>query len=349
MRVLFPYNPGVFINPFVGVLSDALQKLGVNVTCSMQEFWENWREYDVIHLQWPDLFLGLVDSAEQLNQQFAKIKKDRIPIVITCHNLAPHYSKNRLLNQLYASCYEHSDVLIHMGDYSYRLLKEKYPFARHVVIPHHIYDTLYPRIPSREEALAKLGLDSRNRYILCFGAFRDDEEREIAIRIAQYFGRDRYVILAPGFYNFIIQKKRFWITISNYLKYFRYKKSYPEILFKRGFVPENMIAYYYAASDFALIQRRMILNSGNLPMGLMMGKVVVGPNVGNVGEILRQTGNPVFDPSCPASLIEAVKEAILMAEEKGKQNRKFALEVLNSEKIGAMHKALYCTTISSLV
>lgn len=50
-----------------------------------------------------------------------------------------------------------------------------------------------------------------------------------------------------------------------------------------------------SVADIALLQRVKILNSGSLPLNFYFGNVVVGPDVGNVGEILKKTGNPVFN------------------------------------------------------
>jgi hypothetical protein len=53
-------------------------------------------------------------------------------------------------------------------------------------------------------------------------------------------------------------------------------------------VDDNILPYYYAASDLAFIHRVKILNSGNAIMPMLFGKVVVGPDVGNVGVLLKK-------------------------------------------------------------
>ena len=86
-----------------------------------------------------------------------------------------------------------------------------------------------------------------------------------------------------------------------------------------------MTPYYYAVADLALIQRKKILNSGNLPLAFLMKKVVVGPSVGNVGLWLKETGNPTFDVNNETSIFNAVRNGFeLEIEKKGDLNFLYA-------------------------
>ena len=92
-------------------------------------------------------------------------------------------------------------------------------------------------------------------------------------------------------------------------------------------IPNEFTPYYYGASDLALIQRKKILNSGNVTLAFLMGKVVVGPDVGNVGLLLRETGNPTFDVNDNSTIITAVRKGFDMAKENyGEKNRRYALD-----------------------
>lgn len=57
------------------------------------------------------------------------------------------------------------------------------------------------------------------------------------------------------------------------------------------------------------IQRTDILNSGNVPLALSFGRVVTGPDSGNIGGLLAETGNPAFDPADPRSVDIALERA----------------------------------------
>ena len=101
-----------------------------------------------------------------------------------------------------------------------------------------------------------------------------------------------------------------------------------------GRISDEQVPDYFSAADVVLLPRLDILNSGNLPLAYYFGKVVVGPDCGNVGEILKETGNPVFDPQDPDSAVEAVKRGLkLAAKGKGAQNRAYAIDRWGSRKI----------------
>lgn len=352
MKVLFVYDRNTYPNPFVRTLADGIQRLGVDVTCSTNDFWQSWNQYDIIHLQWPNLLVDGLESVWPLKKHLQRINESGIPLVITFHNLHPHYATGSIVNDAYDVVYEMVDCFIHMGSYSCNLLKEKYPSAKHVIIPHHIYDTIYKSIPTKEEAIKHLHLNPKLKYVLCFGTFRHDEEREIAIKASEIMGEYNGKILAPSFSPFFFRRdiKGLRITLNEFIQHLRCRFKYRNIIITRGFVSDKDLPYYYAASDIALIHRKEILNSGNLPMAFYMGKVVVGPNVGNVGEILRDTGNPTFDIHDNDSLEGVLKEAMtLAAQDKGEENRQYAINNLSSKIIAQQHKDLYQTLITKVL
>ena len=95
------------------------------------------------------------------------------------------------------------------------------------------------------------------------------------------------------------------------------------------------------------IQRKRILNSGNLPMGFYFGKPVVGPDTGNVGEILRSTGNPVFDPGDCASVTAALLRGFECADAGlGRANRGFADREWALQKITDLLEHAYVDILS---
>lgn len=342
MKVLFACNRNSYPNPFVRVLADSLQEIGVNVSCSLYDFWYSWDKYDIIHLQWPNLLVDGLESVEPLKKHLVQIKNAGIPLVITLHNLHPHYATRPIVNDAYDVVYDMVDCFIHMGSYSLKLLEEKYTNAKHIIIPHHVYDTLYKTIPTKEDAIKHLRLNNKHNYVICFGTFRHDEERDIAIRASEIMSDYNYKILAPAFSPYWIQKDNILLTMNEFVANLRCRLKYKNIKITKGFVLDEKIPYYYASSDIALIHRKEILNSGNLPMAFFMGKVVVGPNVGNVGEILHETGNPVFDINKTGSLEEALNKALILTTQgKGELNRQYAIRNLSTSIVARQHKDLY--------
>ena len=97
------------------------------------------------------------------------------------------------------------------------------------------------------------------------------------------------------------------------------------------------LPYYMAASDVIFIQRKDILNSASIPLAFLFHKVVIGPNIGNIGEILQDTGNPVFHPDNQFDIIRALEAARQLSA----RRNAYAIENMNSGKIGKEYAELY--------
>ena len=329
------------INHFVSSLGNALQKQGCEVVYGLKLLWtDEVLGYDIIHFQWPEGIFGLfghqVTDKEltRVNQRLLWLKEHGKKLFYTCHNLKPHTNKSENLLCLYELIYSNADYIQHLGDYSCELLQSQYPNARHVIIPHHIYDDVYSFNISQAEARQRLHLPTDKKIILSFGKFRTEEERNfvLSIKDSSLFTLHSSLFLMPGFYR---QTLHTWnpkklVTRLYHTLYYRLKG----IQFSNEVIPDDMMQYYFCAADVVLIQRLDILNSGNLPMAFHAGKVVVGPDVGNVGAILRKTGNFTFDPHDIRSAVSALQNA-LETTSKGGENKTYATEHWSSERIAA--------------
>lgn len=346
MKVLITIGEKQFPNPFVRLLANSIRRQGTEVVCSSKEFWDNWEEYDIIHIQWPETLLKKsMTSIEELELHLQKIKQAGKIIIATCHNIHPHFTKKPLWPLAYETAYRHAEAFIHLGGYSRDLFEKKYPRAHHVIIAHHIYDDIYSGnfMPSREEALKKLRLSPDFTYILCAGAFRDESERRIVRLVGKKLNGKKVKILATGFKRkMLLDSPKAWVRLKSYGKYLSMRIKYPNVICRGSFVDDQDLPYYYAAADIALIQRIDILNSGNLPMALLMGKVVVGPDAGNVGLWLKELGNPTFDPKKLSTIQGAIAEAYqLAAKGKGEENHAYAMENLSTDAIAKQYINFY--------
>ena len=121
------------------------------------------------------------------------------------------------------------------------------------------------------------------------------------------------------------------------LHFLRYKMQAPNLISSCSYVEDEQLPYYYGAADIVLVPRKEILNSGSLPLGFLMHKVVVGPNVGNVGEILQETGNVVFDAeNSTATLPVSLREAFTFSQQgKGEENYQYAMQNWGTDRIAA--------------
>ena len=328
MKVLYPIASQTVSNPFVVTIAEELTNLGVDCTISIDDFWNNPEAYDLIHFQWPEAVYLWKRSItkkqlENVAQQLDKIKSMQVMIAITCHNLKPHLTGDGNVMALYDVIYSHCNLFFHMGQYSQEVLQKQYPKVKHVIVPHHLYDSIYRFDKNRSAACTELDIPSNKFNILSFGEFRTDAEREMIQCLAKRLGKHHIQFLVPGFYRERILTKRLtelpqriYKTLIYSLQGFKFQKNYVDIA---------DTVRYFCAADIVLIQRLSILNSGNLPMAFAAGKVVLGPDVGNVGRILTETGNPTFDPQNTSTILPAIEKARELCKNgKGLKNKIYA-------------------------
>lgn len=305
------YNAG---NPYIYTLVEGIKKIAPEVEFGYgrDNFWsDELFSYDIVHFHWPQAFMsGDAHSCDELEIRLKNLHSKGIKVVATCHDLIPHYNQCASFGNSLITVYRNADVIFHLGEYSKALFEVQYPHVAHYLIPHHIYDTEYTNIPTREEACRRLNLNPLKKYILCFGTFRAEEERDIVRVVARKFRN--YEILAPGFMD-IEQRRRFsFLPNKTERKALVYRHWYHIHMTGRTWnsVPDNLLPFYYVASDLCLIQRKKILNSGNAILPMLFDKVVVGPDTGNVGPLLKSMGYPVFTPEDDSSIIEAVRNGL---------------------------------------
>lgn len=330
MRIYFllnnPYNSP---NPYVATIMDCMRSVynDVEFGYGIDRFWEEEIfQYDIIHIHWPDVIIDNQPSCNLIKAfkvRLLEIRKNNIDVAVTCHNFQPHYCKESFNKECYAIVYGIANIMLHLGRYSKAIMEKKYPQAKHILIYHHTYDTIYS-LKDRDDSLKMLKLNPQKRYILCFGQFRDEEERELVDIVAKHFYNKNIEILAPRYFE-LVRRRNFLITIWNWIKIKTKEFLIPGLHIYGWYITDEMLPFFYAASDVSLIQRKKILNSGSLPMGFFMSKVVVGPDVGNVGELLKETGNPTFSIDSFNSLIDALEKAFaLFARGKGIENKQIA-------------------------
>lgn len=343
MKVLIAANVDSYSNPYIRTLYKGLLANECNVTCSIYDFWKNPFEYDIVHIQWPNLLMRGCDcDVAKLDKHIKKIIEKGIKVLVTCHNIDPHYSSNNDLYKIYDIVYTNVDYVIHLAEASIELLCKKYPNlkAEHVVIPHHIYDTEYDFNMSKTFARKRLSLPLNKNIIVCFGAFRAQEEREIVLTIAKEL--NDYVFLCPNFCGTINIQRNILKMFREFLNYMKIKLKilfYP-IKTTRSFVSDDELPFYLAASDVALIHRVKILNSGNLPLAFYAGKPVLGPNIGNVGYILKETNNPVFEIDKIDEIPSLVK-TIITDNRIGANNKIIAMEKWSVDVVSKSTISLY--------
>jgi glycosyltransferase involved in cell wall biosynthesis len=325
-------------------------------------FWNMEGEYDVVHLHFPEYLTFDLTKAylEGLSDELIDAVKTRLDywserarIVVTRHVLLPHDAlKDPQWEKLYAMFYRYADAVVHFAGASEKEFRERYRSLdfhrgrrpRHRIIPHHNYASL-PNTISRDEARNRLGIKRDACVMLAFGAIRSDQERELVLRTFRGLRLRKRVLLVSRWRETLPDVS--WIRLKYWLRDLTraYYRVHPQYVLNYGFVSEEDTQIFLNSCDVLFIPRLRVLNSGNVTLGMTFGRVVVGPDSWDVGELLRGSGNPVFDPDNPNSAIEAVERGFALAQD-GKiprANRETALREWTPEQCAASYLDLFTT------
>lgn len=309
-----PWHAG---NPFIYTLIDGIKKNhpDCELAWGRESFWSDTIfSFDVVHFHWPHTFMGHdTHTEEEFKLHIEKMKAHGVKIVATCHDLEPHYDQYSEKAQSMKIVFLHCDAIIHMGSYSKELFETRYTNAVQIMVPHHLYDSVYTHFPSRKESLEFLQLPEDRTYILVFGSFRAKQEKQLIFSLSKQLSNKSITIIAPAFMNV------WWHSFrmpDKLIKKTYYKYRYHIICTGSAWcaVSDDDLPYYFGAADVVFIQRLKILNSGNAVMPMLFGKVVVGPDCGNVGPLLKQWGYPVFSVENTNEIGSIVENAIQMGK-----------------------------------
>lgn len=340
-------------NLFVPILCDAIRMAGIDIRCSTKEFWDSETIYNIIHFQWPEEVVGWAcndsDIIRRLEERIRFFRSRGAKFIYTRHNVRPHYA-NENISRAYDIIESQSDIIVHMGRFSRNEFMTKYPDSRNVIIPHHIYQYTYKEDISIERARQYLNLSQDAFIVTAFGKFRNREEIRMVLGSFRAWNEERKLLIAPRLYPFSrlntyggnllkqwISKIGYYLLVPLLNRMFKLQAGANDEL-----IDECDLPYYMAASDVIFIQRKDILNSANIPLAFLFHKIVIGPNIGNIGELLNNTGNPTFSPDNKADIVRALEEARrLSAWGKGEVNYAYALENMGTEKVGKQYAKLY--------
>lgn len=340
-------------NLFVPILCDAIRMTGINVRCSTQEFWESDTAYDIIHFQWPEEVVGWTcdnpDIINRLEERIRFFRSRGAHFIYTRHNVRPHYA-NDVISRAYDIIESQSDIVAHMGRFSRDEFVTRHPGSRNVVIPHHIYQYTYQENISVERARQYLRIPQDAFIVTAFGKFRNREEIRMVLDSYRAWDEPHKLLLAPRLYPFSRHNNHggniFKLLMSR-AGYYLLMPLLNRLLKLHAGASDELIdncdlPYYIAASNVIFIQRKDILNSGNVPLAFLYHKVVVGPKVGNIGELLEETGNPTFCPDDPKDILLALESARqLSIQGQGEVNYSYAMEQMNIVKVGKEYAQTY--------
>jgi hypothetical protein len=329
------------------------------LTHDQDRFWNREGNYDIVHLHFPEyltytheksyaqgLSVDLIAATEECLAWWGQRSK----LVITRHVLLPHDAlQDPQWEKMYEAVYRHVHAVVHFASASVDEFRERYRETKfvhgdplHAVIPHHNYTSL-PNKVSREDARQQLGIAVDRKVMLVFGAIRNIEESRLILNTFQGLRVQKKLLLVSRWKEQLAKVR--WIRLKYWLRDLNrlYYRLHPKYQFNYGFVEETDTQLWLNAADVLFIPRLKVLNSGNITLGMTFGKVVVGPDSWDVGQLLRETGNPVFDPDRPETAIQAIEQGFRLATEghRGQQNQRLALSEWSAEQCSRQYLQVF--------
>jgi len=332
------YNsPNTYVKSIVDVLKETHE-----IVCDVDRFWNANSSFSIIHIQWVEELFNWEKITEinlqDLKKQLLFWKNKNTKIVITRHNKLPH-RKHVLDRELYDIAYENADAVVHLGTYSLESLKSN---GINVSIPHVNYCDSVEKV-SAETARQTINIPIEGNLFLSFGSIRDrEEELQIIKGFKKIKTKNDYLLICnsllfnkkPAFRNKPLSRLKY-----NFKKYI-FKRHH--IYFKRKRVLSNDLKFYLNAANIIISPRIDTLNSGVIYMGFSFSKVVIGPNIGNIGPVLRQLRNPVFEPNNIISIANSMRDAKkLIGSEIESRNYEYAKNDCSPVLVAKKHSELY--------
>jgi glycosyltransferase involved in cell wall biosynthesis len=297
-RIVIPQ--GDILNSYLSLLRSAMERTGFIVEL-VKSPWHTVPGITWIH--WPEAMFQWQEPADAEVARFEEwiaACATRGLVIWTVHNAFPHTrSRSRRYQHVYRRVAERAQVHLHLGTRSIQVIAERYPSARPLIsrtCPHGGYWQLLGNL-SPEAARDRLGLGDKERILLTFGDVRDARELFLVFCAARAQG---WHVLVVG--RLRSDRRPFWSLVNRATRLMTSGR-WTLVLDN---VPDAKVDLYVKAADAMFIPRYEALNSGNVFLGFTFGKPVVGPAIGNIGEVLTLTGNPTFDPGDPRSIRRAV-------------------------------------------
>jgi len=317
LALLLPYNINYESrNKYLYFFFKSLLTEGIDVVSSAKEWINKSCKYKAVLIHWPE---SLPRFDEHTDYDFINFTLERLihfkkfsKIIYFVHNERAHNSFKRIDKKLYERIIDFSDAIFHFSNFSKNLYKLNYKFEKkQFIIPHGNYIKLDNKEFKRQKFLKELNFDTKKNIVTSLGAIRKKEEINLLYNFAKhYLKADCYFIYAGDLVEdfshlkysgkflaylkyLIFEKLRFKKFVIIY-RVFKLKNLSKNIRVFPSTITDDLLVKICKASDILLITRSKSLNSGNISLGFTFGCYVLGPDVGNIGEILRRFNNMVF-------------------------------------------------------
>lgn len=310
-------------NPYMGYLRTGMGD-EVDITFDIDSFWNSDQYFDIVHIHWPEHVAGYrmadPDIANKYEERLHYWKGRNASLIITRHNYVPHVDEHNLqksYNQMYDASYKLCDAIIHIGQPSLQEFEDhlEYSKTRNILINHPNYFVGTPNEITREEARKRLGISNSDTLFLTFGILRKlEEEIQLIDAFLRTNIKNKKLLITRSYMRRTRPTKKYpFKRLIHEIKMFRYKRK--GIVFDgNDVIDTNDTQVYVNASDVVISPRINSLTSGIVYMAFTFGRVVIGPDSGNIGWLLKETGNPFFQPNDLVSMAQAMEEGVKLSK-----------------------------------
>ena len=204
-------------------------------------------------------------------------KNDRTKVICIFDNVIPHEKSffDKLLTRYFTRSIDGAVVMSRSVGEDLKSFRVNIPVAFN---PHPLYDNYGDKV-SREEALAKLNLDTEFSYLLFFGFIRAYKGLDLLLEaFADKLLRNRKLklIVAGEFYD----------SDMPYLDIIRNNNLEDEVLILDRFIREDEVASLFCAADLVVQPYRSATQSGVTQIAYHFEKPMLVTDVGGLGEIV---------------------------------------------------------------
>lgn len=261
---------------------------------------------EILHILWNSR-IKLVDRVILMLYYKMLGKK----IVLTAHNVneARRDGRDSVMNRLSLKVqYRLADHLfVHTERMKDELVKEFGVAAEAVtVIPYGINNAVPNAGVPADEAKRRLGIQASERTILFFGNLRPSKGLEYLLAaIEQLQAEDpRYRLIVAG--QRLRQHDDYWQRVQVMIRRLEASGS---LILKSEFIPDEDVAWYFAAADVAALPYSDIFQSGVLFLAYSFGLPVVATDVGSLrDDIIEGRTGFLSRPRDVSSLAEAIRK-----------------------------------------
>lgn len=225
-----------------------------------------------------------------------KNKKTRIITIVD--NMIPHEKRagDKLFNRYFV---KPIDAYIAMSESVLKDIKNIDPEKPSALSPHPLFDN-FGDILSKKEALNKLGLPDKHKYILFFGFIRDYKGLDLLLKaLAEKEVKDLPVrVLIAG---------EFYTNPDPYYELIKQLKIEDRVILKTDFIADREVKNYFCASDLVVQPYKSATQSGVTQIAYHFNKPMIVTDVGGLAEIVPDGKTGYVVQQDPADIAKAIQ------------------------------------------